>query len=101
VGSTPGEYRCAGVQSRMQIEEHGGETTFLVRVTPRANRNTIEGLYQEALCVRARPLRLTIVQTRSVKRSLAECLNVPVSAARIVAGGKSPQWLTSKRSRPN
>jgi hypothetical protein len=73
----------------VEIREGGGETTFTVRVTPRAGRDAIEGEYQGALKVRLTAPPLDGRANEALRRLLAESLNVPVSAVRIVAGEKS------------
>lgn len=73
----------------MKIVERDGTVTFLIRVIPRASRNTIEGEYQDALKVRLTAPPLDGRANEAVKRVLAETLKVPVSAVRIVAGEKN------------
>jgi hypothetical protein len=74
---------------RMEIQEHGGEVRFAVRVTPRASRDAIEGEYQGALKVRLTAPPFEDRANEGLRHLLAEQLNVPVSAVRIVAGRKS------------
>src|ERR1039458_3552820 len=73
----------------MEIQERDGEITFAVRVTPRARRSAIEGEYQGALKARVTAPAIEDRANEALSRLLAERLNVPVSAVRIVAGGKS------------
>jgi hypothetical protein len=73
----------------VEIREHNGETTFAVRVAPRASRDAIEGEYQGALKVRLTTPPLDGRANEALRRLLAESLNVPLSAVRIVAGEKS------------
>jgi uncharacterized protein (TIGR00251 family) len=73
----------------MEIQEHGCEVRFAVRVTPRASRNAIEGEFQGAFKVRLKAPPLEDRANEGLRRLLAEQLNVPVSAVRIVAGRKS------------
>ena len=73
----------------MKIDERDGAVTFLVRVIPRASRNSIEGEYQNALKIRLTAPPLDGRANEAVKRMLAETLKVPVSAVRIVAGEKN------------
>jgi uncharacterized protein (TIGR00251 family) len=73
----------------MKIDERGGSVTFLIRVIPRASRNSIEGEYRDALKVRLTAPPLDGRSNEALKRMLAETLKVPVSAVRIVAGEKS------------
>ena len=73
----------------METTEHGREITFAVRVTPRASRNAIEGQHQGALKVRVTAPAVEDRANEALRQLLAERLNVPVSAVRIAAGGKS------------
>ena len=73
------------------IETKGreGVVIFAVRVTPRASRDRIEGEYQGALRVRLTAPAVEDRANDALRRLLAESLNVPLSAVRIVAGEKS------------
>lgn len=73
----------------IEVSEHGGAAVFAVRVTPRASRNAIEGERQGALKVRMTAPPLESRANEALRRLLAEGLNVPVSAVRIVGGEKS------------
>ncbi|MGA2510829.1 MAG: DUF167 domain-containing protein [Candidatus Acidiferrales bacterium] len=73
----------------MEIQERDGEVVFAVRVTPRASRDAIEGEYQGALKVRLTAPPVDDRANDALRRLLAARLNVPVSAVRILAGGKS------------
>jgi uncharacterized protein (TIGR00251 family) len=73
----------------MDIRERGGKVVFGVRVAPRSSRNAIEGEYQGALKVRLTAPPVEDRANDALVRLLAESLNVPRSAVRIVAGGKS------------
>jgi len=73
----------------MEIQERGGAVIFAVRVVPRASRNAIEGEYQGALKVRLTAPPVDDRANDALVRLLAERLNVPRSAVRIVAGEKS------------
>jgi uncharacterized protein len=75
--------------AKVEIRERDGEMTFAVRVAPRASRDAIEGEYQGALKVRLTAPPLDGRANQALRRLLAESLNVPVSAVRIVAGEKS------------
>jgi uncharacterized protein len=61
----------------------------LVRVTPRASRDAIEGEYQGALKVRLTAPPIEDRANEALRRLLAARLNTPVSAVRIGAGEKS------------
>jgi uncharacterized protein (TIGR00251 family) len=73
----------------MEIKKHGDDVVFAVRVAPRASRNAIEGEFQGALKVRLTAPPVDDRANTALRRLLAEHLNVPVSAVRIVAGEKS------------
>ena len=73
----------------MEIHEQEGAITFAVRVTPRASRNAIEGEYQGAVKVRVTAPPVDDRANDTLRRLLAERLNAPISAVRIVAGEKS------------
>ena len=73
----------------MEIQERDGRVSFGVRVTPRASRNAIEGEYNGALKVRLTAPPVNDRANDALRRLLAERLNVPISAVRIVAGEKS------------
>ena len=69
--------------------ERDGELAFAVRVAPRGSRDAIEGEHAGALKVRVTAPPLEDRANQAVRRLLADRLNVPVSAVRIVAGEKS------------
>jgi uncharacterized protein (TIGR00251 family) len=73
----------------IEISERDGSVIFSVRVTPRANRDAIEGEYQAALKVRLAAPPIEDRANDALRRLLAARLNVPVSAVRIVGGEKS------------
>jgi uncharacterized protein (TIGR00251 family) len=73
----------------VDIEQRGRLAVFQVRVTPRSSRNRIEGEYQGALKVRLTAPPADDKANDALRRVLAEDLNVPVSAVRIVAGAKN------------
>jgi uncharacterized protein len=73
----------------IEITERDGVVRLAVRVTPRASRNAIEGEYQGALIVRLAAPPVDGEANDALRRLLAERLNVPASAVRIVAGEKS------------
>jgi uncharacterized protein (TIGR00251 family) len=73
----------------MELTEHDGGVVFAVRVVTRASRDTIEGLYGEALKVRLAAPPVDNKANDALRRLLAKRLNVPVAAVRIVAGEKS------------
>ncbi len=73
----------------MEMTVDGNAVLFRVRVQPRANRDAIEGEHSGALKVRLTAPPVEGRANDSLRRLLAEHLNVPVSAVRIVAGENS------------
>jgi uncharacterized protein (TIGR00251 family) len=73
----------------MELTERDGGVTFAVRVMPRASRDAIEGEHDGALKIRLTAPPVEDRANDALRRLLAERLNVPVSAVRIVAGEKS------------
>jgi uncharacterized protein (TIGR00251 family) len=73
----------------MEIHERDGVVTLAVRVAPRASRDAIEGEYQGALKVRLTAPPVDDRANQALRELLAEVLNVPVSAVRIVSGAKN------------
>ena len=73
----------------IEIAERDGCVVFAVRVTPRASRDAIEGEHAGALRIRLTAPPVEGRANEALRRLLAERLNVPVSAVRIVAGETS------------
>ena len=73
----------------IEIIERDRSVVFGDRVTPRASRDSIEGEFQGALKVRLTAPPVEDRANDALRRFLAVCLNVPVSAVRIVGGEKS------------
>jgi len=73
----------------IQATEQDGVVVFSVRVQPRASRNAIEGEWQGALKVRLTAPPVDDKANEACRRLLAESLNIPVSAVRIVSGERS------------
>jgi uncharacterized protein len=73
----------------MELTESDGGVTFAVRVLPRASRDAIEDEHCGALKVRLTAPPVDDRANESLRRLLADSLNVPVAAVRIVAGEKS------------
>jgi uncharacterized protein (TIGR00251 family) len=63
--------------------------SFYVQVQPRASREAIEGEYADALKIRLTAPPVDDRANEALTRLLAERLNVPRTAVRIVAGEKS------------
>jgi uncharacterized protein len=73
----------------MELRETAAGIILSVRVAPRSSRNAIEGEHQGALRIRLTAPPSDDRANGSLRRVLAERLNVPISAVRIVAGEKS------------
>ena len=73
----------------IEIAERDGCVVFAVRVTPRASRDAIEGEHAGALRIRLTAPPVEGRANEALRRLLAERLNVPMSAIRIVAGETS------------
>lgn len=73
----------------IEIAEREGATVFMVRVAPRGSRDAIEGEHQGALKVRLTAPPVDNRANDALRRLLAERLNVPLAAVRIVSGDRS------------
>ena len=73
----------------IEIEERSGEVTFTVRVTPRSHCDAVEGEHGGAVKIRLKAPPVDDRANESLCRFLAERLNVPAAAVRIVAGQTS------------
>ena len=71
------------------VEERAGGVMFEVRVQPRASREEIAGEYQGALKIRLTAPAVEDRANKALCRFLAERLNVPLSAVKILSGEKS------------
>jgi uncharacterized protein YggU (UPF0235/DUF167 family) len=72
----------------IEIVDRHGAITIMMRVIPRASRDAIEGAYADSLKERWIAPALENRANEALRRLLAERLNVPVAAVRIVAGEK-------------
>ncbi|HTZ72699.1 MAG TPA: DUF167 domain-containing protein [Candidatus Aquilonibacter sp.] len=72
----------------VEITQREGGVIFLVRVTPRASRDAIEGDYQGALKVRLTAPPVDDRANDALRKFLAASLKVPAAAVKIVAGEK-------------
>jgi uncharacterized protein len=73
----------------IEVIERDGCVIFEVRVAPRASRNRIEGEHGGALKVRLTAPPVEGRANEALRRLLAEELDVPASAVRIVGGEMS------------
>jgi len=73
----------------MEIAANEGGVSFYVQVQPRASRDAIEGEHADALKIRLTAPPVDDRANDALVRLLAERLNVPRAAVRIVAGEKS------------
>jgi uncharacterized protein len=73
----------------MEITASDDGASFYVQVQPRASREAIEGEYADALRIRLTAPPVDDRANEILTRLLAERLNVPRAAVRIVAGEKS------------
>jgi len=73
----------------MEITASPEGVSFYVQVQPRASRDAIAGEHADALKVRLTAPPVDDRANQALTRLLAERLNVPLAAVRIVAGEKS------------
>jgi uncharacterized protein len=73
----------------IQVSARGELVSFAVRVTPRASRDSIDGELQGVLKIRLTAPPMENRANEALRRLLAEHLNVPVSAVRILSGETS------------
>jgi uncharacterized protein (TIGR00251 family) len=73
----------------VEIAASDGGVSFYVRVQPRASCDTIEGEYADALKIRLTAPPVDDRANEALVCLLAERLNVPRAAVRIVTGEKS------------
>ncbi len=73
----------------IEITDRAGAIAFVVRVSPRASRDAIEGEHDGALKIRLTAPPVDDKANDALRRLLAARLNVPLSAVTIVAGEKS------------
>jgi uncharacterized protein len=71
------------------ITQRDGQVMFAVRLQPRAREDGVRGEHAGALKIRVTAPALESRANQALRELLAERLNVPVSAVRIVAGEKS------------
>jgi uncharacterized protein (TIGR00251 family) len=73
----------------LQIAEQNGVVSFAVRLQPRASRDEIVGVYQDALKIRLTAPPVDDRANEALRKLLASRLKVPLSAVRIASGGRS------------
>lgn len=73
----------------LRTTEIAGGVRFGVRVQPRASRAGVAGLHGDALKVRVHAAPVDGAANEAVVEVLAEALDVPRSAVRIVSGASS------------
>ena len=73
----------------VEISESASGIVFAVRVQPRASRDAIEGEWQGALKVRLTAPPVDDRANDALRRLLAEHLEIPVTAVRILFGERS------------
>ncbi len=69
--------------------QRGGSVTFTVRVQPRASRDAIAGEWNGALKIALTAPPVDDRANEALRRFLAERLNVPLAAVRILSGDRS------------
>jgi uncharacterized protein (TIGR00251 family) len=75
--------------NKMDIGATNGSVSFYVQVQPRASRDAIAGEHGDALKIRLTAPPVDDRANEALERLLAERLNVPRAAVRIVAGETS------------
>ncbi|HKW88621.1 MAG TPA: DUF167 domain-containing protein [Candidatus Acidoferrales bacterium] len=70
----------------IEVSSRGASVVFSVRVAPRASRNAIGGEYQGALKIRLTAPPMDNHANEALCRILANRLNLPRSAVRILSG---------------
>ncbi len=73
----------------MKITQINGGVVFAVRVHPQASRDAIEGEWQGALKVRLTAPPVDDKANDALRRLLAEGLEIPIAAVRILSGQHS------------
>jgi len=87
------EHACDTVlqlrRSVLDLKEHRGGVIFVVRVQPRASRDAIGGEWQGALKIRLTAPPVDGRANDALRRLLAEHLEIPLAAVRILSGERS------------
>lgn len=79
----------------LAVEEKEGAVRFRVKVQARARRQELAGVHAGMLKVRVTAPALEGRANRALCRLLAECLKVPLSSIKIVAGERAPAKLVA------
>ena len=73
----------------IEVVEKKGSVSFRVRVQPRASRDAVGGEWEGALKVSLTAPPVDSRANEALCRLLAECLNVPAGAVRLLSGERS------------
>ena len=73
----------------IEVVAKSGSVSFRVRVQPRASRDAVGGEWEGALKVRLTAPPVDSKANEALRRLLAECLNVPAGAVRLLSGERS------------
>jgi len=73
----------------LEVTEGGHGVVFSVRVQPRASRDAIVGEWQGALKIRLTAPPVDDRANQALRRLLAEHLEIPLTAVRILSGERS------------
>lgn len=73
----------------IEVTARDGAVIFSVRIVPKASRDSIDGEFQGALKAHVTAPPVDGRANEALRCMLAERLNVPVSAVKILSGGKS------------
>ena len=73
----------------IQVSEREGVVTLSVRVQPRASRDAISGEWQGALKIRLTAPPVDDRANDALRRLLADHLEIPLAAVRILSGERS------------
>jgi len=73
----------------IEVVEKKGSVSFRVRVQPRASRDAVGGEWEGALKVRLTTPPADSRANEALCRLLAECLNAPAGAVRLLSGDRS------------
>ncbi|HLW44383.1 MAG TPA: DUF167 domain-containing protein [Candidatus Acidoferrales bacterium] len=73
----------------IEVMARAGAVIFMVRIVPRSSRDSFDGEFQGALKAHVTAPPVDGRANDALRRVLAERLNVPVSAVKILSGEKS------------